>query len=383
MDIVPSVIAASEAYDEMFAEDGSVRAPSKGPAATPMHEHLSPNTPRVGALSTPSRRSQHTESRRWGVWRVAGWGRWMGGMRFAISIPQAADAGFSPAKLRSFLVRAEELGFDSAWTQEQVLGTAARLSPLETMTFAAACTERMRLGCSVFVTPLHSPAHLAKALTTLDHLSGGRVDVGVGTGGKGRPFGAFGIDGEGLVVRFLEQLAVMKALWTEPKVTIEGRFWQLRDVAMEPKPVQRPHPPIWFGANAPAALRRAARHGDAFFGAGSATTARFAEQVPVVREALAEAGRDPASFPIAKRVYIAVDDDAARAHDRIRSALSELYGNPADLSGVAVYGPPGDCVAGLREVAEAGAEMILFTPLFDDAEQLERLAGEVVPAFRA
>jgi alkanesulfonate monooxygenase SsuD/methylene tetrahydromethanopterin reductase-like flavin-dependent oxidoreductase (luciferase family) len=94
---------------------------------------------------------------------------------------------------------------------------------------------------------------------------------------------------------------------------------------MEPKPFQKPHPPIWFGANHPAALRRAARHGDGFFGAGSTTTARFAEQVTIVREALAQAGRDPASFRIAKRVYIHVDDDAERARRRVADGLHQLY----------------------------------------------------------
>jgi probable F420-dependent oxidoreductase len=302
-------------------------------------------------------------------------------MRFAISIPQTAGPSFSPAGLRRFLGRAEELGFDSAWTQEQVLGTAPRLSPLETMTYAAACTERMRLGCSVFVTPLHNPLHLAKSLASLDHLSAGRLDVGIGTGGPHRPFAAFGIDGDALVARFLEHLAVMKALWTEPTVTLDGRFWQLRDASMEPKPVQRPHPPVWFGAAVPAALRRAVHYGDGFFGAGSVTTARFAEQVLVVREALAARGRDPHGFPIAKRVYIGVGPDAGRTRERIRAELSAMYGNPADLSEVAVYGPPEQCAEGLREVARAGAERVLLTPLFDDEHQLELLAGEVIPAF--
>jgi alkanesulfonate monooxygenase SsuD/methylene tetrahydromethanopterin reductase-like flavin-dependent oxidoreductase (luciferase family) len=173
----------------------------------------------------------------------------------------------------------------------------------------------------------------------------------------------------------------MKALWTEPRVTFDGRFWQLDGAAMEPKPFQKPHPPIWFGANHPAALRRAVRYGDGFFGAGSTTTARFAGQVPIVREALAEAGRDPAGFRIAKRVYIAVDDDAERARRRVADGLDRLYSSfgLTGLESVAVFGPPDACVQGVREVAEAGADLILFTPLFDEAEQMERLAAEVVP----
>jgi probable F420-dependent oxidoreductase len=302
-----------------------------------------------------------------------------GGMRFAISLPQDAADPFDPESLRAFVTRAEQLPFESAWTQEQVLGTAPRLSPLETMTWAAACTSRLRLGCSVFVTPLHNPLHLAKALGTLDVLSGGRVEVGVGTGGPKRPFAAFGITGEALVARFLEHLAIMKALWTEPSVTLDGRFWQLENASMEPKPVQRPHPPVWFGANAPAALARAVRHGDGFFGAGSSTTERFVEQVRTVRAEVAGQGRG--DYPIAKRVYIGVDDDTGRARRRVTEALGALYGTTADLSGVAVFGTPEQCVAGVRDVVEAGAERVLFTPLFDDAEQMERLAADIMPAF--
>ena len=302
-------------------------------------------------------------------------------MRFAISIPQfVADGAFDPAGLRAYLARAEALGFDSAWTMEQVLGTMPTLGPMETMTYAAACTERIRLGCVVFVTPLHSPVHLAKSLSTLDQLSRGRIEVGVGTGGRGRMFSAFEVDPATLVARFTEGLRLMKALWREPRVTFEGRFWQLDGAAMEPKPFQKPTPPIWFGANHPAALRRAVRHGDGFFGAGSTTTAQFAEQVRIVREALAEAGRDTASFRIAKRIYIAVDDDAERARQHVAASLVRLYGDfGRRLEPAAVSGLPDACVEGVREVAEVGAELILFTPFFNEAEQMERLAAEVGP----
>jgi probable F420-dependent oxidoreductase len=300
-------------------------------------------------------------------------------MRFAIAIPQyVSEDGFDPASFRGHLMRAEELGFDSAWTQEQTLGSAPTLSPLETMTYAAACTERLRLGCAVFVSPLHSPVHLAKSISSLDHLSRGRVEVGVGTGGRARPFSAFGVDPSTLVARFNEGLALMKACWTEPQISFDGRFWQLDGASMEPKPVQKPHPPIWIGGNHPAALRRAVRLGDGFFGAGSQTTSQFAEQVQVVRGELTQSGRDPAAFPIAKRVYIHVDDDPARASERIETALARHYGR-GGWSAVAVSGPPPACAAALREVAGAGAELILLNPLVDDAQQMERLAAEVTP----
>src|SRR5215475_1612016 len=197
-------------------------------------------------------------------------------MRFAIAIPQFySDGEFDPAAFRAYLTRAEELGYHSAWTQETVLGTSHQLAPVEAMTYAAACTQRLRLGCVVFVSTLYSPVHLAKSLSTLDQLSRGRIEIGVGTGGKTRPFAAFGVDPERYVARFSEGLALMKELWTEPQVTFDGEFWQLTGAAMEPKPFQKPFPPIWIGAAGPAALRRAVRVGNGFFGAGSSPTEAF------------------------------------------------------------------------------------------------------------
>ncbi len=303
-------------------------------------------------------------------------------MRWSIAIPQLVEDGaFDPAGFGAYLARAEALGFESGWTQEQVLGSASSISPLETMTFAAACTQRLRLGCAVFVTPLHQPVHLAKSLASLDQLSRGRLEVGVGIGGRRRPFSAFEVDpDDGLVARFNEGLELMRALWTESTITVAGQFWQLDRETMEPKPFQKPHPPLWFGGSAPSALRRAVRHGDGFFGAGSTTTAAFAEQVSNVRHELEQRERDPGSFRIAKRVYIVVDDDAERARQRMAAELVRIYGDfGGQLEPVAVTGPPEACAAGLRNVADAGAEMILLNTVVDQTEQMERLAADVMP----
>jgi len=146
--------------------------------------------------------------------------------------------------------------------------------------------------------------------------------------------------------------------------------------------VQRPYPPLWLGGGHPDAVRRAVRLAGGFFGAGSTTTAAFAGQVDVVRGALGEAGRDPAGFRIAKRLYLRVDDDAGLARERIGTALRGLYHwfGLRDLDAVAVAGTPAQCAAGLREVVDAGAGLLLLDPVDGSVEQLERLAAEVIPA---
>jgi probable F420-dependent oxidoreductase len=302
-------------------------------------------------------------------------------MRFAISIPQFyADGEFDPAAFRSYFARAEELGFHSAWAQETMLGSKPQFGPVEAMTYAAACTQRLRLGCAVFISTLYSPVHLAKSLSTLDQLSRGRIEIGVGTGGPGRQFAAFGADPQRYVARFTEGLALMKTLWTDSRVTFDGEFWQLTDAPMEPKPFQKPFPPVWVGGSAPTALRRAVRLGNGFFGAGSTPTAKFADQVQIVREALNESGRPVRDFPIAKRVYVAVDEDAGRARKRMNAELERLYGFRSEgIEAAAVAGAPADCARELQKVAEAGAELILFTPMFEPTAQAERLAASVIP----
>jgi alkanesulfonate monooxygenase SsuD/methylene tetrahydromethanopterin reductase-like flavin-dependent oxidoreductase (luciferase family) len=218
----------------------------------------------------------------------------------------------------------------------------------------------------------------------VDQLSGGRLEVGLATGGGFRMFDAFGVDKATFVARFNESLALMRRLWTEDRVDFDGRFWQLSGAAMEPKPAQPGGPPIWFGGAHPDALRRAVARADGFFGAGSQPTAAFVEQVRTVRAALDEAGRDPSTFRIAKRIYVTVDDDPDRARRRMGEGLQRVYGyfGMPDLTPVSVTGSPEAVAAGVREVIDAGAELVLLNPLFDDADQLERLAAEVVPLLR-
>jgi probable F420-dependent oxidoreductase len=301
-------------------------------------------------------------------------------VRVAAGIPQAwTTGGIDRARMRRFLERAEALGFESAWVVEQVLGTLPCLEPVELLSWAAALTSRIRLGTAVLLTPLRSPVHLAKSLATLDQLSGGRLDVGIGLGGNPKIYAAFGISAARRVARFNEGLRLMQALWTEPRVTFAGEFWQLENAALEPKPLQRPHPPLWVGAHHPDAFRRSVAWAKGFMGAGSATTAAFAKEVALLRKLLTEVGRDPGSIEIGKRVYVGVDRDRDRAGRRMAEYFGGFYGRAELAAEVSVWGSVDQVVAGLREVTAAGAELVMLNPVFDEVEQLEVLAAEVVP----
>ena len=297
-----------------------------------------------------------------------------------VAIPQTVvQGGFDVRRIRAFLARAEALGFESAWVVEQILGGIRSLEPVALLTWAAACTERLRLGSAVLLTALRSPVHLAKELATLDHLSGGRLTVGVGLGGNPRIYPAFGLAAERRAARFAEGLRLMKRLWTEERVTLDGEFFKLQNASMQPKPVQKPHPPLWFGGHHPNALKRTVELGDGFIGAGSISTAGFLDEVRLLRQLLKDAGRDPAAFPLGKRVYIAVDEDRARAGRRLAEWFGAFYGKPELAAEVSVWGGVQECVDRLGEIVAAGVGFLMLNPVFDETEHLELFASRIGP----
>lgn len=285
------------------------------------------------------------------------------------------------AEIQAYLHRVEEMGFHSVWVQEQA-GLSAGATALEGVTmlsYAAALTQRVRLGAAVFLITLRNPIQLAKSLASLDQLSQGRLIVGVALGAYKTLYGAYGLSAERRVARFNEALTVIEKLWTEENWTFEGQFWQLKNASLLPRPFQKPHPPVWFGGATPAALKRAARRGSGFIGAGSSSTADFKLHVETVLQALAEFGRDPADFMFAKRVYLGVDRDRERAARRLREWFAVYYRRAELADRVAVCGSPEECAERLREIIAAGARLVVLNPVFDMREQLEILASEVVP----
>jgi probable F420-dependent oxidoreductase len=247
------------------------------------------------------------------------------------------------------------------------------------LSYAAAVTKKPLLGMAVFLINLRNPIQLAKSLASLDQLSQGRLIAGVGLGAVTRLYQAYGLSAERRVARFIEALTLIQKLWTEENVDFEGKFWQLKKATLMPRPFQKPHPPIWFGGNAPAALKRAVKYGSGFIGAGSTSAADFKEQVKIVEQCLAETKKNSDEFTIAKRVYIAVDKDRDRAAKRLKEWFGLYYGAAEMAEKVSVWGGAEECAVKLGEIAAAGARLLVLNPVFDMRDQMEALAGEVIP----
>lgn len=290
-----------------------------------------------------------------------------------MAAPQSfSGTGIDLQQITQVAQRAESLGYESLWTQEGFFGPASTLAPLNLLSYLAAITTRVRLGVSVVVLPLRDPVHLAKEVLTLDHLSQGRVTLGVGLGGDAN-YAAFGLSPERRVRRFMECLNAMRALWTQEPASFTGDFFRFEQVSMNPKPVQQPHPPVWFGARTEAALKRAATHGDGWMGPGSSSSEDFAAHVAHLRRFLEEVGRDPATFPISKRVYVAIDDNADRAQERLRAWFGQNYGNADMAQRVAIWGPAAHCLEQIEALIDAGAQHLLLNPVFDYDEHMDAL----------
>src|SRR6266545_2334187 len=299
-----------------------------------------------------------------------------------IELPQVFfDGPVDMEHIRKFAMRAETLGYDSLWLQERIIGDFVMLEPVTLLSYVAAITTKLRLGTSVILLTLRNPIQLAKAYSTLDCMSGGRAIMGIGLGGGhlGSHEDVFGYTREGRVTRFTEAVRIMKLLWTEPKASFQGRYWNFKDVSMEPKPMQKPHLPIIFGGHHENALKRAVRYADGWMGAGSSSAESFVRDSAKTRGFLDEAKRDPATFHFAKRVYLAVDSDKARGERRIREWFGKRYKN-ADLGPkVSIWGSSVECTEKIQKLVTGGAQQIVFNPMFDEAEHLEICAKEIMP----
>jgi probable F420-dependent oxidoreductase len=291
---------------------------------------------------------------------------------FGMSLPHRSPDRIDMQAVRTVAQRAEALGFRDLWVTENTIDHVTCFDPVVILTYAAAITSRIRLGASVVVLPVQSPLLVAHQWASLDYASNGRAILGVGIG-RDHHYLQFGVPEAGRVARFREQLELIRALWSEPKVTHHGRFYQLEDGMMSPKPVQKPLP-IWMGVGHPNAIRRTATLANGWMGSGGSSVAEFGRSVPLLRDALQQAGRDPGNFPISKRIFMAVDDNPAVARAELNRWFTEVYHNPAGTDASGIHGTPEHVRERLEELIAMGANHLLLNPVSRHVEQLEALA---------
>jgi probable F420-dependent oxidoreductase len=272
----------------------------------------------------------------------------------------------------------EALGFDGLWVGGHVLWHAPMLDPLVQLAAYAAVTSRIRLGTSVILLPLHHPVLLAKTVTSVDVVSGGRIVLGVGVGGENpAEFEATGIPVAERGRRADEAIPLLRALWSGEPVSHNGRFYAVREAKMAPKPVQPNGPPVWIAGRSPAALARTARCGDGWIGIFCSPT-RYGAAVREVARQCAEAGRDPAGLTFAHYLWVRTGRTREQATDAARGYLEHSYARSFTAEQVPRFcaaGTADDVRGQVAEYAAAGCQYLIAKPACEPGELADQCAA--------
>lgn len=301
-------------------------------------------------------------------------------VRCGITLPGLGrDAALHQAR------RAESLGFDSLWVTDHVAFHVPIPESLTLLSFAAAVTERITLGTSIYLLPLRPPVFAAKAVATLDRLSGGRLVLGLGIGGEfPAEFEAVGVPVGERGPRMDEAIPLLRRLWTERDVEHRGSHFSFGAVTLDPPPVQPGGPPLWVGGRSAAALRRAGRLGDGFL-SHMVTPDRFARDLDTIGRHAAEAGRDGRPFATAAYLFTVIDESIEAAHARASEVLGRLYQQPFEDAArrYCLLGRPEDCLEQMRAYARAGVRHFVMAPLGDLDAWADSAAESILPELGA
>ena len=334
-------------------------------------------------------------------------------MRFGLFGSAQARRGQAPTEaVRGFKeyvetnVEAEALGIHSTFLVEHHFTGIGQVSAsLDLLAWVAAATTRLRIGTAVIVLPWHNPVLLAEQAATLDLMSGGRLDFGIGKGYRHTEFDGFCMPYEEAEARFEEALAVIVKAWSsDQRFSHRGRFWQYKDIIVEPPTAQRPHPPVWIAAGQPQSIRKVAALGANLLLDQFGSTAQVAERLALFKAEVEARGRtfDPMQVAVARNFYVARDSaDAAAALERQAQAhakMVELSTNPdgtnrshimayAGTAGgteaSALYGTPDQIVDELTALHDVGVRYVLLNGGSDVRQSLRRFSAEIMPSFLA
>jgi probable F420-dependent oxidoreductase len=299
-------------------------------------------------------------------------------MRVGLFIPPQSD-------LRSVVpmaVRAEAQGFDFLACGEHVFFHGPVSNAFVTLAAAAGATQRIRLMTALTILPVYPPALAAKLISTLDGVSGGRVEIGIGVGGEHPPeFEAVGVPVRERGARTDEALTILTDLFAGGPVHYDGRFTRLAGQSLEPLPVQRPRPPFWVGGRGEASMRRAGRHGDGWM-PYLVTPDQVAEGLAGARDVAVEAGRQAHDIAGGVLCWSNVDDDGAKARRTAAEIVGNIYQQDFSKSRYLLTGTPDEVASRMREFADAGAETIVFSPACEGSDLegvIDTFASRVLP----
>lgn len=306
------------------------------------------------------------------------------------------SANIEARDLAAFARRAEELGYDRVVTGEHVQdGNPPRptLLSLPLMAAAAGATKRIRVMTGIVIAPLYHPVLLAKMVATVDQVSDGRLDFGIGLGGQRDTrieYDILGVPVETRGRRANEMLQVMQRLWTEEHVTHKGEFFQFEDATLLPQPAQKPYPPLWVAGRSEAAMKRAGTLGDGWL-PYLVTVRRLKESNEAVRTYGEAAGRDMSTYHFGVVQPTAVADDPKEALAIAVKTVGQRYATPQrsaeDIAkGLCITGTAKDCVRAIQDRVDAGVRDFVFTFLARDEHgihrQMEVVSKQALPNFR-
>jgi len=307
--------------------------------------------------------------------------------QFALAIRNFVGPGEVPdvGGLYAYAERAEALGFESLWAWDHILLGVEPSFPIidsvTTLAAVAARTRTIKLGTGVLVLPLRNPVVAAKALGSLDVISGGRLILGVAAGWYAREFDAVGVPFKQRGRIFERNLDILLRLWTEERVTLKGDEFNLRESVMVPRTTQRPRPPVLIGGYVDAVLRRVATVGDGWL-TYFYTPESFARSWQKIHGFAQEAGRDPSTLTATNQLAIYVGKNRDETEKDMRQWLSTEWDTAAWSESTiehAIHGSPEQCVEQLRAHVKTGVHRIILIPYHYQPEQVERIAKEVLP----
>jgi probable F420-dependent oxidoreductase len=282
-----------------------------------------------------------------------------------------------PENVVNFAKKCEAMDCHSMWTIDRI--AYDNLEPLTILAAAAGATERIRLGTSVLLGNLRHPGHVAKIVSTLDFISNGRVTLGLGFGSRESDYKAVEVPYEHRGSRAVEQVQLMKRLWTEDNVTHKGKFFNVENLSVGPRPIQKPHPPIWTGGSAETALKRAGTWADGFI-CGSSAIPDFPATWEKISGYAKAAGRDPSKINKAGLTFMAIDDDQNKAVKTVEDYVMRYYGRlRADVANTSLVGSPNAIVDRIGAFLSKGLDTLIIGLADPDPRQLDLFGEKVLP----